>query len=283
VTILLVGAAGSVGRRVASVLGADLRVDRQGGAGVEPIDLADASEARALAARLRPGATCVWVAGRVSDAASAEDVAMLVRDNAEAPAAFLVEAAGRLRSFILLSSISVYGTPAALPFGEDLPLAPTTPYGASKAAGELLVSAVGARLGVEVTTVRATQLFDVASAAETVPHRLVAALRAGERPKLSSPATVRDYLHVDDLAQLLAAVARDPRPGALNAGSGRPTRLFDLYRDAYQAAGLEFAATDVVEAAESASQLLDIARAQTLYAFHPTRPVERWVASAVTV
>ena len=66
-----------------------------------------------------------------------------------------------VRRFVFASSAAVYGVPLAVPVGEDAPLVPITPYGASKAAAERVLRA--AARGREFRFV-ALRMFNVAGA-----------------------------------------------------------------------------------------------------------------------
>lgn len=68
----------------------------------------------------------------------------------------LVRRKGKGTSVLIVSSSEVYGyvDPAHQPLTEDMPLRPVNPYGASKAAIDLIAQEYGHTLGVDVTIVR---------------------------------------------------------------------------------------------------------------------------------
>ena len=53
-------------------------------------------------------------------------------------------------NFIFASSVAVYGHPNGLPLSEDHMTQPISPYGASKVAGEALVSSFSSKLGSSI-------------------------------------------------------------------------------------------------------------------------------------
>ena len=74
----------------------------------------------------------------------------------------LLEAARRagVERFLLVSSSTVYGRGAAIPFREDEPLGvPMSPYGVSKRAAELLGLAYGREHGLPVVCVRPFSVY----------------------------------------------------------------------------------------------------------------------------
>ena len=219
--IVLFGAAGGLGRRVLALLPDDhdvIPVDR---ALDPPYDLADPIDLCKLAERLPPRVIGINVTGTVSTAVDADTVAASVRNNIQSPGVIVSGLGDRLEHLVHLSSISVYGSQGANPISEVQALRPESVYGISKSAGELLVRALCSSSGCPLTVIRATQLFALASADDALPHLLVRGLGAGETPQLTAdPGTRRDYLHVDDAAQLIVRAALAGRAGTFNAGSG---------------------------------------------------------------
>ncbi|MET8681466.1 UDP-glucose 4-epimerase GalE [Streptomyces sp. NPDC004647] len=146
--------------------------------------------------------------------------------------------AGGVRSFVFSSSAAVYGMPDTDLVTEDTPCVPLSPYGETKLAGEWLVRATGRAHGLATACLR---YFNVAGAAtpelaDTGVFNLVPMvfekLTAGEAPLVFGDdyptpdgTCVRDYIHVEDLAEahLVAArrLAEPGRPGDLTVNIGR--------------------------------------------------------------
>ncbi len=145
-----------------------------------------------------------------------------------------------VRRLVFSSSAAVYGEPDSNPIPEDAPTRPTSPYGNSKLAADLLIGDEARAHGLGAVSLR---YFNVAGAAlgrgerhnpethliprvlEVAAGRAEAALVFGtDYPTLDGTA-IRDYIHVDDLAQahLLALAATGGAPGrhlVYNLGSG---------------------------------------------------------------
>jgi UDP-glucose-4-epimerase GalE len=139
--------------------------------------------------------------------------------------------AAGVRAFVLSSTCAVYGTPDRLPISEDTPRRPINPYGASKAAAEDATFAIaGGAMGcVALRYFNAAGAGDglgEARAVEThlVPLTIDAAL--GRRPALEvygddyptpDGTAVRDYIHVEDLAEAHVRSLRRLLDGGANA------------------------------------------------------------------
>src|SRR5258708_7622287 len=149
--------------------------------------------------------------------------------------------AAQLRHIVFSSSCTIYGTPARLPITEDMPQLPVSPYGESKLICERAIRWYGEAYGM---TYAALRYFNAAGAdpdgeigeehePETHLVPLVLATALGRRTVLDVYGTdyetpdgtaVRDYIHVQDLAEAhVAALNRLLAGGtslALNLGTG---------------------------------------------------------------
>jgi len=274
--IVVFGAAGGLGRRVLAALPPDREVvgiDRD----LDPAcDIASPDDLSRLLERLPANVVAVNCAGMVATPVAPGDFAELIRSNIQAPAVLIRALADRLDHMVHISSISVYGTPRSNPMTEDHPLAPETAYGISKQTGERLIGLVCSQAGVPLTVIRATQLYGLPSARDTLPHVLARKLSAGESPELTvSAQTRRDYLHVDDAARLIAQAALDPRVGTFNAGSGEGVLLGELFAAGYEAVGRPVPAGRA--AGPDTSQWLDTSRARKSFGWEPRDHVLEWV------
>jgi UDP-glucose-4-epimerase GalE len=148
---------------------------------------------------------------------------------------------GGVRKFIFSSSCAVYGVPAKVPITEDLPRSPVNPYGVTKLIFEQALESYSPAYGLGYVSLR---YFNAAGADEkgTIgeihspeTHLIPSAFEAirGERPALeifgdkyptADGTCLRDYIHVNDLAEA-HVLALDYLTGgssvALNLGTGR--------------------------------------------------------------
>ncbi|MFJ9616273.1 dTDP-glucose 4,6-dehydratase [Streptomyces noursei] len=136
----------------------------------------------------------------------------------------LLEAAVRhgTGTFLHVSTDEVYGSIAEGSWTEDSPLAPTSPYSASKAASDLLALAYHRTHGLDVRITRCTNNYGPYQHPEKViPLFTTRLLRGGRVPLYGDGRNSRDWLHVDDHCQALRLALRHGRPGEVyNIGGG---------------------------------------------------------------
>jgi UDP-glucose 4-epimerase len=119
--------------------------------------------------------------------------------------------------FIFSSTAAVYGIPEKVPVTEDMPLLPINPYGASKVMVERVLGDVSGVKDFRYVTLRyfnvvgADPLSRIGQARKDASHLITVALRTalgkddylgifGTDYKTPDGTCIRDYIHVDDLA-----------------------------------------------------------------------------------
>lgn len=146
---------------------------------------------------------------------------------------------------VVASSDKAYGPAEKLPYREDDPLRPASPYEASKAAADLISLSYRRAYGLPVTVTRFANIYGGGDLnfSRLVPEAVTAVLD-GRRPVIRSDGTPRrDFLHVDDaiaayLALEHAVGAGGPAAGkAFNAGTGRPHAVAEVLELIGEAAG----------------------------------------------
>lgn len=129
----------------------------------------------------------------------------------------------KVKRFILASSSSVYGQSEVLPQHEGLPLAPISPYGASKAIGEVLCRTFYETYGLETICLRYYNVFGprqdpMSQYAAAIPL-FVSALLADKRPMIFDDGEQsRGFTYIDNVleANWRAAVAPNVQGEAIN-------------------------------------------------------------------
>jgi UDP-glucose 4-epimerase len=154
-----------------------------------------------------------------------------IRCNVDGLLRLLEAVSGDLRRICFASSIGVYGAARPARISERVPLAPTTAYGAGKAAAESFLRAYSEASGVPTTALRFSTVYGpMETAPRAVPNFIRRALD-GHPPELTgSLDDVRDFVNVHDAvrAVLLALVGNEEGARAYNVGSGTGTRLRTL-------------------------------------------------------
>ncbi len=181
--------------------------------------------------RARGVHTVVWAAGSVTPAVAAERPELAREELAVLEEA--VEASAALdvppRIVLMSSGGAVYGHPGLPPYREDHEPHPANAYGEFKLAQERLVR----RAGAPATALRIANAYgpgQQGGGKQGVLAIWMDAVLAGEPIRVyGDPDAERDYVYVDDVADLVATVVERPdAPAVVNAGSGRPTHLADL-------------------------------------------------------
>jgi nucleoside-diphosphate-sugar epimerase len=247
-TVVVAGAAGFIGSAI-------VRAARHAGHEVIAVDLGDAYPSACDA--------LVWAAG--SKLATLPDNRAVHVD-----AAVRAIAACKAPRVIYLSSGECYGA-APVPFREDGPVDPRTPYAQAKLDGERAVAeharAIVLRLGV---------VYGPGQAPRMLIPQVVDALRAGRHVALTEGRQTRDFVFVDDVAAAVVAAlaAPDGVTEPINIASGVEVQVRELVLALGRALG---ASTDLLGFGELATRpdepgryVLDVGRAQAVLGWRAT-------------
>lgn len=128
-----------------------------------------------------------------------------------------------VKRFLHISTDEVGGSlPDGRFFAEDSPLAPSSPYAASKAAAEHLVRAAAHTFGLDAVITRTSNNYGPYQFPEKlIPLALTNALEDRPIPVYGDGRQVRDWIHVDDHCAALQVVLEKGRPGATYHIGGR--------------------------------------------------------------
>lgn len=137
---------------------------------------------------------------------------------------------------LYVSTDEVYGSlPLDRPeekFTEQTPIAPNSPYAASKAAGDHLCRAYHHTFGMDIVVTRCSNNFGPYQFPEKVIPLFVTNLIEGRKvPLYGDGKNVRDWLHTDDHCEAILAVLERGRPGeAYNVGGDNERSNLELTR-----------------------------------------------------
>ena len=122
--------------------------------------------------------------------------------------------------FLQVSTDEVYGSIEDGSFTETSPLAPSSPYSATKAGGDLLVSAYAHTHGIEAVICRGSNNYGPRQYPEKlIPLCVLNALHGDPVPVYGDGRQVRNWLYVEDFCRGIQAVLERGRPGeAYNVG-----------------------------------------------------------------
>lgn len=200
---------------------------------------------------------------------------------------------------VFSSTAAVYGEPETDTITEDAPTRPTNPYGASKLAIDHMLSAEAAAHGMAAVSLR---YFNVAGASgrlrerhdpEThlIPNLLnVAAGEAGaakifgtDYPTRDGTA-IRDYIHVEDLAQAHLLALEYATAGSheiFNLGTGTGTSVREVLDTVRRVTGAEVEAQEHPRRAGDPAVLVASGeKALRVLGWRPERGIDQMVADA---
>ncbi|MFF4616629.1 dTDP-glucose 4,6-dehydratase [Nonomuraea jabiensis] len=137
-----------------------------------------------------------------------------------------------VQRFVHVSTDEVYGSIDEGAWTEDFPLAPNSPYAASKAASDLLVRAFHRTHGLPVVITRCSNNYGHFQYPEKVIPLFVTNLLDGRPvPLYGDGLNVREWLHVDDHCRAVQLAAERGRPGEIyNVGGGVELTNLELTR-----------------------------------------------------
>ena len=124
--------------------------------------------------------------------------------------------------FVLVSSSEVYGTAERDPMDEEHPLNPRSPYAATKAGGDRLVYSYWCTYGTPAVVVRPFNNYGPYQHPEKViPRFITAALQDRPLTVHGGGGASRDWLHVEDTSEAIAAIIAAPLRARRRAGAQR--------------------------------------------------------------
>ena len=138
----------------------------------------------------------------------------------------------KLRKFVHVSTDEVYGDLSAdgVPFTEDTPYAPSSPYSASKAASDHLVKAWYRTYGIPAVITNCSNNFGGYQHPEKLIPRVITSIMTGKQiPVYGNGLQIRDWLFVDDHVDAILTVAFKGKVGeTYNIGSRNPRTNMDI-------------------------------------------------------
>jgi dTDP-glucose 4,6-dehydratase len=147
----------------------------------------------------------------------------------------LLNAARRhgVQRFVQISTDEVYGSLGKTgKFSEQSPLAPSSPYSASKAGADLLALACHKTYGQEVVVTRCSNNYGPYQFPEKlIPLMIIKALRDEPLPVYGDGMNVRDWIHVEDHCAGIVDALFEGKPGVVyNFGGGNEMTNLDLVK-----------------------------------------------------
>lgn len=272
--VLLTGGAGYIGSHVVKALGEQgydlLTIDDLSNGNrwavlhgsFAQIDLADTVRVKQAIAEFRPDAVIHFAASIIVPESISNPIKYYHNNTSNAIHLISSCLLHKVPRFIFSSTAAVYGIPEASPVDEQAPLKPINPYGYSKMMVEqVLRDAAAAHQGFRYVALRyfnaagADPQCRIGQAYRESTHLITRALKTakGELPRLETFGTdyptpdgtcVRDYIHVDDLAEAHVAslehLLQNGASDVFNCGYGSGYSVREVVSTAKRVAGIDF-------------------------------------------
>jgi UDP-glucuronate 4-epimerase len=192
----------------------------------------------------------------------------------------LLEAARQhpIERFLLVSSSTVYGCGAEIPFREDGPLGvPASPYGATKRAAELMGLTYHLLHQVPVVCLRPFSVYGPRLRPDLALSIFTEAIENGRTFPLYGDGTVRrDYTHVSDIcAGLMSALTAQRAVGeTINLGHSEPVAMSQIIALLEAALGKQARVEQRPERPEDLPvTYADLSKARKLLGYEPQIPI----------
>ena len=210
----------------------------------------------------------IHLAAVTSALRSTQDPAGTFKLNVEATAGLLEQARQRgVGTFLLASTNAVTGDVGRTMITEQLPLSPLTPYGATKAAAEMLLAGYVHSYGLHGAALRFSTVYGPGmEAKDSFVPRLMRAARDGKSVQVYGDGThLLDLVHVDDLVTGIVAAWHARHNGPLILGSGEPVTVNEIVDAVRSVTGAEIPVEHVpAKPGEMPAVIIDISAARSL-------------------
>jgi UDP-glucose 4-epimerase len=272
--VLVTGGVGFIGRRVVrALLGAGHEVtvvDRHpcSQEGVRSV-VGDLCDPATISQALGQGPEIViHLAAITSVLRSKEDPVGTYKLNVDATFNLLEQSRQRgVQTFLLASTNAVTGDVGATTITERNPLRPLVPYGATKAAGEMLLSSYVGSYGMTGAALRFSNVYGPGMEAKDsfIPRLMRAARNGGGVQVYGDGTQLRDLVHVDDIVAGILTAWHSGHNGPLILGSGESVTVNDILEAARAVTGAEIPAEHVpAKPGEMPAVIIDISAARAL-------------------
>jgi UDP-glucose 4-epimerase len=178
-----------------------------------------------------------------------------------------------IERFILASTNAVVGDVGYATMDEAAPLQPLTPYGATKAAAEMLLRGYAGACGMATCALRFTNIYGPGMQHKDsfVARMMRAALSGGGIQIYGDGLQQRDFVHVEDAVAAMLAAWDRRFTGTAVVGSGVSVTVLELVETVRKVTGCPLPAEHVApKPGEMPAVIVDISRAREQLGYRPS-------------
>ena len=187
--------------------------------------------------------------------------------------------------FVQISTDEVYGDILKGSFTEESTLRPSSPYSASKAAGDVFVQAYARTYGLEAMITRCTNNYGPYQFPEKLIPKTILRAKSGLRiPVYGTGENVRDWIYVIDHCRAVEAVLWGGRKGEIyNISAAEEKSNLDVVKIILQALGKSGDLIDFVEdrPGHDARYSLDSSKIRDQLHWHPRESFAEGIAKTI--
>ncbi|EHR63295.1 NAD-dependent epimerase/dehydratase family protein [Saccharomonospora cyanea] len=177
-----------------------------------------------------------------------------------------------VRRFVLASTNAVVGDVGTRTITEDMPLQPLTPYGATKAACEMLLSGYAGTYGMATCALRFTNVYGPGMSHKDsfVPRLMRAALSDGGVKVYGTGEQRRDLVFLDDVVRGIELAWDREHAGRAIIGAGRSVSVLELIDTVREVTGCPIPVEHVpAPGGEMPAVVVDVSRSAETIGYRP--------------
>lgn len=182
--------------------------------------------------------------------------------------------AAGVRQTVLVSTSSVYGAAAPIPFVEDDPAdQPLAPYPVSKRAAELMAYSYHNLFNQSIAVVRLFSVYGPRGRPDMMPYQIAYSIAKGQPiPLFNNGQMRRDWTYVSDIAAGIVGALEVPNGfGVYNLGRGEPVLMADFVHILEKLIGQPALINDLpAPPSEPLATFADVSRARTAFGYNPS-------------
>ncbi|HEY3708405.1 MAG TPA: NAD(P)-dependent oxidoreductase [Amycolatopsis sp.] len=185
--------------------------------------------------------------------------------------------------FVMASTNAVVGDVGTSTITVDLPPRPLTPYGATKAACEMLLSGYSGAYGMTTCALRFTNVYGPGmSHKDSFVPRMMRAALAGEGVRVYGAGEQRrDLVHVDDVVRAILLAFESKYSGRAIVGAGLSVSVLEMVQTVREVTGAELPMEHVAApAGEMPAVIADISASAETIGFTPAISLADGLATA---